>query len=94
MAIDIRTLLCYKLFALVKANEDFIDKEMSQFDLSRTQWKILIRFNFLEVPCPQQQLLKAIDIDAAHLTRVLDQLEKRKLLVRTRLPSDKRNSTS
>src|SRR5579872_1010754 len=90
MKVDVSSLLCYKLFLLVKNNEYLIDNEMKQFNLSRTQWKVLIRFNFLPIPCAQQQLLKSMDIDRAHLTRILDQLEQRKLLTRTRLTNDKR----
>lgn len=91
MTIDISSLLCYKLFLLVKTNEQIIDKQVKQFDLSRTQWKTLVKFNFLPMPCTQQQLLKAMEIDRAHLTRVLDQLEQRKLLMRARLSHDKRS---
>lgn len=90
MKIDVSSLLCYKLFFLVKTNEQVIDKQMKQLALSHTQWKILIRFNFLPNPCTQQQLLKSLDIDPAHLTRVIDQLEQRKLVVRARSPNDKR----
>lgn len=90
MQIDVSSLLCYRLFFLVKTNEHLIDLQMKQWRLSRTQWKILVRFNFLSVPCTQQQLLKSMDIDRAHLTRTLDQLEQRQLITRTRLPNDKR----
>ena len=90
MKINVSSLLCYNLFFLVKSNEQLIDNQMKQFDLSRTQWKTLIRFNFLQTPCTQQQLLKSMEIDPAHLTRIMDQLEQRKLLTRTRLPNDKR----
>jgi MarR family transcriptional regulator for hemolysin len=91
MPINVSSLLCYKLFFLVRTNEHFIDKRMKQFDLSRSQWKALIRFNFLPNPCTQQQLLKSLEIDRAHLTRILDQLEQRKLIIRTRQINDKRN---
>ena len=47
MKADISSLLCYKLFSLVKLNEQFIDQQMMPFDLSRTQWKLMARFNFL-----------------------------------------------
>ncbi len=90
MKIDISDLLCHKFAFLAKTNARVIDAQMNQFDLSRTQWKVLLRFNFLPIPCTQQQLLKSVDIDRAHLTRTLDQLEQRKLITRTRLSHDKR----
>jgi DNA-binding MarR family transcriptional regulator len=84
------SLLCYKLFHLVKSNTNLIDKLMQKLDLTRTQWKVLIRFNFLPTPCAQQELAKSIEIDRAHLTRTLDQLEKRKLIKKIRLIEDRR----
>lgn len=82
--------LCYKLFYLVKLNEQLIDQKMKPFNLSRTQWKVLARFNFLPAPCTQQQLLTSMGIDRAHLTRTLDQLQQRELLIRKSVPHDKR----
>ncbi len=87
---NLTNLLCYKLFNVVKVNEQLIDRAMEPFHLSRTQWKVMARFNFLALPCTQQQLLTSMSIDRAHLTRTLDQLEQRGLIVRERLASDKR----
>ncbi len=90
MKIDVSQLLCHKFAFLAKTNTYLIDRKMKQLNLSRTQWKTMVRFNFLPTPYTQQQLLKSIDIDRAHLTRTLDQLEQRNLLTRTRSPHDKR----
>src|SRR4029078_7096097 len=90
MKLDASSLLCYKLFFLVKINTSLIDKRMKKLDLSRTQWKVLIRFNFLKEPITQQQLLKSIDIDRSHLTRTLEQLEESNLIKRIRSLEDKR----
>ena len=90
MKINLNALLCYRLFYIVKLNEQLIDKKMELFNLSRTQWKVIARFNFLSTPCTQQQLLTSMGIDRAHLTRTLDQLEQRGLLAKERLANDKR----
>lgn len=90
MEVNLETSLCYKLFHIVKLNEQLIDREMEQFNLSRTQWKVIARFNFLPIPCTQQQLLISMGIDRAHLTRTLDQLETRGFILRKRLTADKR----
>lgn len=90
MKINLSELLCYKLFYVVKLDEQLIDKKMKQYHLSRTQWKVIARFNFLPIPCTQQQLLTSMGIDRAHLTRTLDQLEQRGLVTRERLSTDKR----
>lgn len=89
MTIKLNDLLCYKLFKVVKLNEQLIDKGMEQLQLSRTQWKIMARFNFLDIPCTQQKMLTSMGIDRAHLTRSLEKLEARKLIKRKRLDSDK-----
>lgn len=90
MKITLNTLLCYRLFYVVKLNEQLIDKKMQPFDLSRTQWKVIARFNFLSNPCTQQQLLTSMGIDRAHLTRTLEQLEQRGFIAKQRLANDKR----
>lgn len=90
MKTDLDDLLCYQLFQVVKLNEQLIDKHMEQFELSRTQWKVIARFNFLPIPCTQQQLLMSMGIDRAHLARTLDRLEARGLIQKERLPNDKR----
>ena len=90
MKVNLSKLLCYNLFYVVKLSEQLIDRQMEPFDLSRTQWKIIARFNFLPTPCTQQQLLTSMGIDRAHLTRTLDQLEQRGLIIRERLHTDKR----
>lgn len=63
---------------------------MKQWGLTRTQWQTLSRFNFLPNPCPQRMLSQSMDIDCAHLTRVLAQLEKRQLVRSERCTKDKR----
>ena len=93
MAIDLSNLLCYRLFSVVKLNEQLIDKYMESLDLNRTQWKIIARFNFLPMPCTQQQLLASMGIDRAHLTRTLEQLEQKSLIKREKQLGDKRSYT-
>lgn len=90
MNVKLDDLLCYKLFKVVKLNEQLIDNGMKPFSLSRTQWKIMARFNFLTIPCSQQEMLTSMGIDRAHLTRALEQLEIRDLVQRKRLSTDKR----
>lgn len=90
MAKLLTDLMCYQLFHVVKLNNEQVDERMRRFELSRTQWKVIVRFNFLPNPCSQQALLHAIGIDRAHLTRTLDQLEKRELVNRLPMPGNRR----
>lgn len=93
MRVDLSQLLCHRLFNIVKLNEQFIDKSVGQFSLTRTQWKIIARFNFLPMPCTQQAMINSMGIDGAHLTRSLEKLENRALIKRERLNNDKRAYT-
>ncbi len=93
MTVDLSHLLCYRLFSVVKANEQLIDKYMEPLHLNRTQWKVIARFNFLPMPCTQQHLLASMGIDRAHLTRTLEQLEQKSLIYKEKLLSDKRAYT-
>lgn len=90
MDVDIQSQLGYQLLSLVRDNEHWLDREMLPLNLSRTQWKVIARFNFLPAPVGQQDLLKSVDIDRAHMTRTLDQLEERGLVTRERQKQDKR----
>lgn len=93
MTVDLSNLLCYRLFFVVKANEQLIDKHMAPLHLNRTQWKVIARFNFLPMPCTQQHLLASMGIDRAHLTRTLEQLEQKSLIRKERQLGDKRAYT-
>lgn len=93
MLVNLSNLLCYRLFSVVKANEQLIDKYMESLHLNRTQWKVIARFNFLPMPCTQQQLLASMGIDRAHLTRTLEQLEQKFLIEKEKQLNDKRSYT-
>jgi DNA-binding MarR family transcriptional regulator len=68
----------------------YIDNEMKSFDLSRTQWQVLCTLRNMG-SCSQKDLLSNLDIDAAHLARVLDRLECRKYITRDKLDNDRRS---
>lgn len=68
----------------------YIDNEMKAYDLSRTQWQVMCILRNTG-PCSQQDLLGNLDIDAAHLTRVLDKLENKNYIIRERLSQDRRS---
>lgn len=67
----------------------YIDNEMKIFDLSRTQWQVLCTLRNMG-SCSQKDLLANLDIDAAHLARVLDKLECKKYITRDKLDNDRR----
>ncbi len=79
----------YQLAQILKCKRRLVDIEMKPLGLSRTQWQVLFYMSLLG-PCSQKELLNRVDIDAAHLARVLEELEKNNYLVRTPLESDRR----
>src|SRR5690606_25340991 len=78
-----------KLARLVKLKRRFIDNELKKLRLCRTEWQVLLWVGAI-CPCPQQELLKNLDIDAAHLTRLLIKLEKDKYICREFIDGNRR----
>lgn len=86
---EVDTAICHQLVKILKLKRQFIDHELKNLQLSRTQWQVLLSQNILG-PCSQKELLNQLDIDAAHLTRVLASLEEKQLIERTAVQGDKR----
>ena len=66
-----------------------MDAEMKKLDICRSKWQTLIWLKTLGA-CSQQELLKHLDIDAAHLARVLEAFDREQWIVRTRSSEDRR----
>ena len=88
---DRKTAICLQLIKVVKLKRQFVDVEMKKYGLSRTQWQVMLWLSMLGA-CSQKELLNNVEIDAAHLTRVLDGLEKKQLIIRSAIEGDKRTS--
>ncbi len=86
---NITTSIGFQLARVLKLKRKFIDGEMKKIGLSRTQWQTLLWMKILG-PCSQKELLQNLDIDAGHLTRVLDEFEKNKYITRTAVADDRR----
>jgi DNA-binding MarR family transcriptional regulator len=85
----IRSTVGFQLAHILKLKRRFIDLEMKKLSLSRTQWQVLLWMKILG-PCSQKELLKNLDIDAAHLARVLEEFEKNNYVIRMPMPDDRR----
>jgi len=90
MTNDITHTIGFQLAKILKLKRRYIDKEMKALELCRTQWQTLISLNILE-PCSQKDLLKYLDIDAAHLARVLETLEKNNYILREPIKDNRRS---
>jgi DNA-binding MarR family transcriptional regulator len=90
MTVNVKNLTGTKIALLICKKRQWIDEKVKALDLSRTQWQVLAHLNYLPMPCAQQKLLKSLDIDRAHLARLLGQLEERGIIIRSQVPGDKR----
>ena len=79
----------FAIAKICKLKRQLVDAEMKKFDICRSKWQTLVWLHILG-PCSQQDLLKRLEIDAAHLARVLEAFEREKWIVRTRSPDDRR----
>jgi DNA-binding MarR family transcriptional regulator len=86
---DNKNLIGPQLAKVTNRLRRYIDNEMKIFDLSRTQWQVLCTLRNMG-SCSQKDLLGRLDIDAAHLARVLDKLENRQYITRDKLDQDRR----
>ncbi|NNM59112.1 MAG: MarR family transcriptional regulator [Legionellales bacterium] len=80
----------FKLAKLTRLKRQLLDAYLSKFGLSRTQWQAMFWLDILDNPVPQQDILKNMELDAGHLARVLDQLEKIGYVVRHRAENNRR----
>ncbi len=80
----------YKLVKVLTLHRNLLDVEMKKFGLCRTEWRIFLFLRIIN-PCSQQELLKLMDIDAAHLTRTLDSLVTKGYVQRSHAESNRRS---
>lgn len=83
--------VCHKISRLSQNRRYLVDKRMKEFGLCRTEWRMLVNYDCLEQPATQKALLKALDIDAAHLARTLKKLEKEGYIIRKPVSENKRS---
>ena len=87
---DIINTLGYQLFEILKQVRTNTDKSAKGLGLTRTQWQVFASFEILGNPTTQQALLSQLDIDKAHLARVIDGLVKNGFLLRNPLTENRR----
>lgn len=80
----------FKLAHITKLKRQLLDVYLEPYGLSRTQYLVFIWLEILGCPTFQKDLLQHIDIDAAHLTRVLEQLETDKYIKRYCVENNRR----
>lgn len=87
--INLRDTLEFQLAKIAKLKRRLIDVEMKEIDFSRTQWQVLLWLKILG-PCLQKELLKNLEIDAAHVARILEEFEKKQYIIRTQVAGNRR----
>ena len=81
--------ICYQMINIIKLVRRLIDEEMRTAGVTRTGWQVLFWLRRLS-SCTQKELLQHMDIDAAQLARILDDLEKKNYIVRSQQQGDRR----
>ena len=84
------TTIGHQLAKILNLKRKFIDSEMNKLGISRTSWQVLCWMNTLG-SCSQKELLKNLDIDAGHLARVLESLEKDNYISRRQIEGNRRS---
>lgn len=82
----------FKLVKIIHLKRLYVDSQLVELGLTRTQWQTMIILDILAEPISQQDILKNIDIDAAHLTRTLNQLEDNNYISRYRQQENRRSA--
>lgn len=72
----------YKILKITQLKRRYIDQQTKPLGFTRVQWQTLAWLSVLGTPCPQRELLKETEFDAAQLSRILDQLQKKQLVKR------------
>ncbi|MBB2203236.1 MarR family winged helix-turn-helix transcriptional regulator [Gluconacetobacter tumulisoli] len=69
-----------------------IDHDLRDFGLTEATWRPILYLGQLPPPVRQSDLARALGIEAPSLARLLDVLERRDLIVRTRDKEDRRSN--
>jgi len=79
-----------RLIGLVRAElSEALDRELAPFDITAAQYVILVRLASGEVDSASG-LCKGVAYDPGAMTRMIDRLERKQLVVWTRSPNDRR----
>ncbi|MDC0535340.1 MarR family transcriptional regulator [Francisellaceae bacterium] len=90
---NISNLLGYQLFETLKLVRAYTDSCAKDIGLTRTEWQVFASFELIKGPITQKDILTHLEIDKAHLARVLEGLQKKGYLKRKPLPDNRRVSS-
>ena len=77
------------LARIVQLKRKLLDREMKPLGFSRSDWQVLLWLNQLG-ECTQQNLIKLTEMNPAQLVRILESLEEKKIIERTKIKNDRR----
>lgn len=81
----------YNISNILRLKRQLVDAILKQDGFTRSEWQTLAWLYVFDHCCSQQQLQEYLAVDRAHLTRILDRLEKKKIITRKMNPLDKRS---
>ncbi len=80
----------YNLSIILHLKRQIVDDTLKPQGFTRSEWQTLAWLYAFDYSCTQQKIQEYLAIDRAHLTRILDRLEKKGMISRKINPLDKR----
>lgn len=84
-----RLSIAHLIFLLNQHKDRLLDKYLKPFNITGPQFRVM-RLIIVEQVATPSELTRRLSIDSGAMTRMLDRLEQRKLLIRERCPNDRR----
>ena len=87
--VSTRLSIAHLIFLLNQHKDRLLEKYLKPFNITGAQFRVMRLIMVEQVDTPSE-LTRLLSIDSGAMTRMLDRLEQRNLLVRQRCPNDRR----
>lgn len=88
-SVPTRLSIAHLIFLLNQHKDRLLEKYLKPFNITGAQFRVMRLIMVEQVDTPSE-LTRLLSIDSGAMTRMLDRLEQRNLLVRERCPNDRR----
>ncbi|MBN0989088.1 MarR family transcriptional regulator [Amphritea pacifica] len=88
-SVPTRLSIAHLIFLLNQHKDRLLEKYLKPFNITGAQFRVMRLILVEQVDTPSE-LTRLLSIDSGAMTRMLDRLEQRNLLVRERCPNDRR----
>lgn len=88
---DLKQMLFTDMGTLLHESRKYLDEQFKAFDLTRNEWIILALLRVNPNGISQQYAKSYIGIENSYFTKLLNKLESKQFIIRTKCPDDRRN---